>query len=215
MISVINLIKYIVLDVDRTLVDSFKVELLSFEEAMNNTLGYKLNKEQIKSFTTMPTRMFLKSLDLNDEDINKVMKEWGNTFSKYKTKCFSGIKEVIKKLHSDGYKFGLITSRTIDEYHELDEELMDVKEIFEVIVTSDIVKSPKPNLESMEYLCNKFNCSCKDIIYIGDSYIDKEFAKNSNCYFIPACYDNKELSNEENACFNPNELLEIINRING
>ena len=208
------MIKYIVLDVDRTLVDSFKPELLSFGEAMENVMGYKISSEQTKDFTTMPTRVFLKSLNLNEKDINNIMQEWEKTFSKYKTKCFDGIKETIKKLHNMGYIFGLITSRTMDEYHELDSELSDVSELFKSIVTSDKVNTPKPNRESMDYLCNELDCSNKEVLYIGDSILDKEFAKNSNCYFIPACYDNKELQEEENACFNPREIPLIVEKIN-
>lgn len=44
-----NLIKYIVLDVDRTLVDSFEPELLSFQEAMETVMGYRMNKDQEKN----------------------------------------------------------------------------------------------------------------------------------------------------------------------
>lgn len=207
------MIKYIVLDVDRTLVDSYKPELLSFQEAMENVLGYRMNDEQTKSFTTMPTSVFLKSLNLTDDQTIRIMKEWENTFPKYKTKCFEGIKEVIKELYEKGYIFGLITSRTIDEYHELDNELSDISNIFKVVVTSDKVNNPKPNIDSMNYLCKELNCSTDEVLYIGDSLLDKEFAENSKCLFIPACYDNKELSNEKNAIFNPKELLEIIEKI--
>ena len=66
----------------------------------------------------------------------------------------------------------------------------------------------------MDYLCKELNCESNEIVYIGDSNIDKMFSINSNCYFIGACYDNKELINEENACFNPKDILNIINKIN-
>ena len=172
------MIKYIILDVDRTLVDSFKQELLSFQEAIENVVGYKITDEQAQKFTVMPTLSFLKYLNLTDEQIKRVMKEWEITFSKYKTKCFDGIKDVIKELSKKGYIFGLITSRTLDEYHELDSELSDINDLFKVVVT-----------------------------------LDKLFAENSKCLFIPACYDNKELSNEVNACFNPKELTSIVEKI--
>ena len=206
------MIKYIVLDVDRTLVDSYKPELLSFQEAMENVLGYRMSDEQTKSFTTMPTSVFLKSLNIKDNQSIKIMKEWENTFPKYKTKCFEGIKEVIKELSEKGYIFGLITSRTLEEYHELDNELSDINNIFKVIVTSDKVNNPKPHIDSMNYLCKEFNCSSDEVLYIGDSLLDKIFAENSKCLFIPVCYDNKELSNEKNACFNSKELLETIEK---
>ena len=203
--EVICLIKYIILDVDRTLVDSYKPELLSFQEALKNVIGYKMTESQTKDFTTMPTKTFLNTLN--------IMKEWESTFSKCKVKCFDGIKDVIKSLHEKGYIIGLITSRTLDEYHELDDELSDISKLFKIIVTSDKIIKPKPDKQSMEYLCNELNCSSLEVVYIGDSYVDKEFALNSNCAFIPVCYDNKELINEENACFNPKNIPNTISRI--
>ena len=177
------MIKYIVLDVDRTLVDSSLPEFLSFCEAMENVVGYKIGEEQFKDFTIVPTKVFLKTLNIEEDKVNKIMEEWEVTFPKYKVKCFNGIKEVIKLLHEKGYILGLITSRTLDEYHELDNELEDINSLFKVIVTSDKVSKPKPDKESMDYLCNKLNCSNKEVLYIGDSYLDKEFAINSNCLF--------------------------------
>ena len=206
------MIKYIVFDIDRTIVDSFKPELLSFQEAMENTIGHRMTEKESQYFTIMPTSHFLKALNISEEEENNIMKEWEKTFSKYKTKCFEGIKEVIKSLHEDGYILGLITSRTLDEYHELDNELSDINELFKVVVTSDKINKPKPDKESMEYLCNKLNCSSEEVLYIGDSSVDKEFALNSKCSFIPACYDNKELINEENECSNPKELIDVIKK---
>ncbi len=204
------MIKYIILDVDRTLVDSYKPELFSFQEAMKNVIGYNMTESQSRDFTTMPTKTFLNTLNISEEEATKIMKEWESTFSKYKVKCFDGIKDVIRSLHEKGYIIGLITSRTLDEYHELDDELGDISELFKIIVTSDKISKPKPDKESMDYLCNELKCSSSEVLYIGDSYIDKEFALNSNCSFIPTCYDNKELINEENACFDPKDLLSII-----
>ncbi len=208
------MIKYIIFDVDRTLVDSYKPELLSFQEAMENVVGYKMTEKQTKDFTTLPTKVFLNTLGISEKEINRIMKEWEITFSKYKTKCFDGIKDVIKTLHEKEYVIGLITSRTLNEYHELDNELRDISDLFKIVVTSDKIIKPKPDNQSMKYLCNELKCSESEIVYIGDSNIDKEFALNSNCAFIPACYDNNELIDEENACFNPTDILSIIETIN-
>ena len=207
------MIKYIVFDVDRTLVDSFGPELESFQEAIENVMGFKINAEQARSFTIMPTSVFFKYLKLNDDQIQKILHEWDITYKKYKISCFSGIKETIYKLSQQGYILGLITSRTIDEYQELDEVLNDIKELFKIIVTSDKINNEKPNSESMDYLCNQLKCKSEEVLYIGDSLIDKKFATNSNCYFIPVCYDNKELIKEENACFDPKDIPDIIEKI--
>ena len=202
--------KHIVFDVDRTLVDSYKPEMLSLQEAIKIVTGKTISNEEFQKLTTLPTKEFFKYLELSNEKISLINKEWEKTFSKYKTTCFEGIKDVIKKLYLDGYTLGIITSRTLDEFHELDSELSDIKDYFKVIITSDKITNPKPHKDSMITLCNELNCYEEDIIYIGDSYIDKEFARNSFVEFIPACWENKELINEENACISTNDLLKII-----
>ena len=202
--------KCIIFDVDRTIVDSYMPEMLSLQEAIEKATGKTIDTNQMKKLTSLSTSAFFKSLNLNDEEIALVNKEWENTFAKYKTKCFPKIKEIIKELFNRGYIIAIITSRTMNEFHELDYELRDVLNYFKEIVTSDIVKNPKPNKESIDYLCNKLKLNSKDMIYIGDSNIDKTFSYNSDIGFIPACWENKELENEEKACSTPEMLITRI-----
>ena len=101
----------------------------------------------------------------------------------------------------------------MEEFHELDDELKDILNCFKVIVTSDVIEKPKPNKESIDYLCEKLKLDPKDIIYIGDSKIDKTFSYNCNISFIPACWENKELENEEMACNAPEMLIARIDLV--
>lgn len=203
--------KCIVFDVDRTIVDSYMSELLSLQEAIEKVIGRKINEEQMKKLTSLPTSDFFKFLNLSDEEILLVNKEWENTFLKYKTKCFPKIKDTIRELFKREYIIAIITSRTMEEFHELDDELKDIQNCFRLIVTSDIIEKPKPNRESIDYLCDQLQLNPEDIIYIGDSEIDKEFSQVCKVDFIPACWENKELENEKLAC-NTTEML--MTRIN-
>ena len=207
--------KCIVFDVDRTIVDSYMPELLSLQEAIENVTSRKISEEEMKNLTSLPTVNVFKNLHLSDKEINLINKEWEITFSKNKTKCFPEIKKIITDLYNSGYIICVITSRTAEEFHELDEELNSILKYFKLVVTSDIVKSPKPNKESMTYLCKLLELSKEDIIYIGDNEIDKEFAHNCNVSFIPACWENNELKQEENACFSIDCLINKINYYNG
>ena len=202
--------KVIVFDIDRTIVDSYSSELLSFQEAYFNVTGNKLSEDDINNFTTLPTSQFFDSLNLNNNTIDLINKEWSECFNSFNTVCFPNIKNIIRKLKKDGYIIGIITSRTLDEFHELDDELNEIMDCFTIIVTSDIIDKPKPNVDSMNYLINKIGCSVDDVIYIGDSLIDKTFSKNCKVKFIPACFDNTELKVEENACFKPEDILKYI-----
>lgn len=202
--------KYIVFDVDRTLVDSFLPELLSLQEAIKLATGRIINQDELEKLTILPTNIFFSRIGLSNDEIKLVNKEWGTLLNKYPTKCFTGLKEVIKELANNGYIIGVITSRTKEEFHELANELSDILDLFKIIVTSDLVKNHKPSNDSMIYLCNKLNCTSDEVIYIGDSLIDKEFANNSNSLFIPACWDNKELINEEIIALEPKDIINVI-----
>lgn len=206
--------RIIAFDIDRTLVDSFKPELESLKEAIDNSLNIKLTNNEIASAAYLTTEDFFKNLKLTKKQIDLIYQEWENTFSKYKISCFPNIISVIKELYKDNYNINIITSRTTNEYHELDEALKEIKDYFNIIVTSDLVSNPKPNKESMDYLCNKLKCNSKDVIYIGDSKADEKFAKNCGCHFIPAIWENKELKDSSNAVKTPKELLKEITKIN-
>ena len=205
--------KVILFDVDRTLVDSYKSEFYSLQEAIKLATGKKISEEEFTKITTLPTIKFFESMGFDDKQIDLINESWSITFKKYKTLCFDGIKEMISILYEKGYTLGIITSRTKEEFHELDEELKDINKFFKVVVTSDMITNHKPNRESIDYICNKLNCISKDIIHIGDSIVDKELANNSDCYFIPAVWDNKELIGSNDECYNPKELLKHIIRI--
>lgn len=202
--------KIIVFDADRTLVDSYKSDLLSFQEAIEKALNIKLSEEELDRLTTWPTKEFIKSLKLTDDEIKSIKNEWEKTFVKYKTICFPEMIKLIKEVSRRGYLIGIITSRNKDEFHELNKALEEIKDLLTIVVTSDLVESPKPSIDSMNYLCQKLNCKVHDVLYIGDSMVDLDFAKNCNCDFIPACWENKLLINEKKACLNPIDILNYL-----
>ena len=207
--------KNIVFDIDRTIVDSHDAEILSLQKAIEIVMGKKAFNEELNKLMTLPTKEFFNALQLTEREISLINQEWEKIFQEYQIHCFKGIKSLIRILYESDYTISIVTSRVMDEFHELDNELSDIMYCFQEIVTSDMVNSSKPDKESMEYLCNRLNCNPSDIIYIGDSKIDKDFASNAGCSFIPAVWENKELSEEEMACFSPLDLLESINLVNG
>ena len=206
--------KYIIFDIDRTIINSYESEMVSLKEVIKRVTGRDIAKEDLIKLTALPTTEFFKSINISDDEIPLIDKEWGNILNTYDTLCFPGVKDVIKELNNIGYTIGVVTSRTMGEFLELKDELSDVMGIFKAIVTSDKIVNPKPNKESMDYLCNELNCKCSDVIYIGDNNIDLMFSINSGVSFIPAVWENKELSNQKYACFDPKDIIEKINLIN-
>ena len=77
--------KAIVFDIDRTLIDSYEPELLSLKEAIEKVLKKKISDEEMSRLTTLPTKVFFKSLNITEKQLKEINKEWEITYSKYKT----------------------------------------------------------------------------------------------------------------------------------
>ena len=206
--------KCIAFDVDRTIIDSYMPELLSLQDAIELVTGKKLDEKKLEKMTTLTTDEFFLSLDFSNEEVMLIREKWHITYNNYEIKCFPKIKEIIRELFNRGYIIAIITSRTMKEVHELDDELREILGCFKVIVCSDIIKNPKPDREGMDYLCNQLQLRPEDIIYIGDRKIDSAFSKICNVDFIPACWENKELEKEEMACNKPEMMFLRIDEYN-
>lgn len=63
--------KVIVFDIDRTLIDSYEPELLSLKEAIEKVLKKKISDEEMSRLTTLPTKVFFKSLNITEKIYHK------------------------------------------------------------------------------------------------------------------------------------------------
>jgi phosphoglycolate phosphatase-like HAD superfamily hydrolase len=64
------------------------------------------------------------------------------------------------------------TTRAVLKYHRLEEQ-------FDLVVSAQDVKRPKPNPEAFWRILNHFGLKPREAIYIGDSQVDEEFAQNA------------------------------------
>lgn len=208
------MIKNIVFDLDRTIIDSYNCEIETLKNAIKYVTGRELNELESKQFTMLSTKEFYKLMKFDQEIIKEINKRWEEIFRIKPTKCFDEIKKVIKLLYEKGYFLAIVTSRTNEEVYDLGEELKDVIDCFSDIITCDQISYSKPSPESMNILYNKFNLVPNETVYIGDSEIDMIFSNNSGCNFIQAAWDSDIINDEIYYCKNPGDLLKKIGNLN-
>ncbi len=102
----------------------------------------------------------------------------------YKIHCndnsgpYEGIPEVLKKLKKNGYKLAIVSNKFMDATKELAD--LYFKDTIDVAIgeTKDIRKKPAPDtvIEAMKIL----GVTSDECIYVGDSDVDINTAKNSN-----------------------------------
>ncbi len=70
-------------------------------------------------------------------------------------------------------------------------ELYNLDTLFDEIVCALDVKMPKPNPEGIELILDRLGCNRNDAVYVGDSKVDEDTAKNASIPLI--AYKNRDL----------------------
>lgn len=182
--------KNIIFDVDRTLVDSYGPELSTLNEALYLAAGKRYSDEVMNQLTVLTTDEFFQSLDIHDQDtLKKVNHYWGELLKKQPVVMFPDIPEMLTFLSEQNKFLGIVTSRTYEELEEIS-DLMNILPIFSSVITSDLVKQPKPNPESILTILERFQLDPKETVYVGDSKVDMLAAKSAGVLFAYASWDN-------------------------
>lgn len=182
--------KNIIFDVDRTLVDSYGPELSTLNEALYLATGKRYSDEVMNQLTVLTTDEFFQSLDIHDQDtLKKVNHYWGELLKKQPVVMFTDIPEMLTFLSEQNTFLGIVTSRTYEELEEIS-DLMKILPIFSSVITSDLVKQPKPNPESILTILERFQLDPKETVYVGDSKVDMLAAKSAGVLFAYASWDN-------------------------
>lgn len=207
------MIKNYIFDVDRTLVDSYKPELETLKEALSIVMNKNYDNKIMNQLTILTTDEFFKTLgiDKTSDTMKQINHHWGRLLKEKTPKFFPGIKELLLALKDKGYFLGIATSRTKEELEELD-ELLEYINLFDIVITSDLIKEPKPNPESINIIIDKYNLNREETIYIGDSPSDQKASHNANVKFGFATWENKNKISEYDYKFNsPEEIYKVIN----
>ena len=121
---------------------------------------------------------------LSQNDNEKLFKKIHKIFSEYyqqhnmdMTRPYDGIAELLQKLKLKGIKIGVATNKD----HVFSEKLINTffGENVDIVCGSrdDIPKKPDPY--SVNYIIEKLNVEKNNVLYVGDSSVDMQVAKNA------------------------------------
>lgn len=163
-------IKYILFDLDGTLVDS----PIDFA-GMRRSLGIN-EKQDILGY--------LESIKDKDPDRYAegadIVYQYELEASK-KVNLFEGVLDFLDFLKSEQFKMGVVT-RNCREIAEI--QMKGITHFFEHILTRDDVQNPKPHPESFLFFNQKYNFTSDKTLFIGNHRHDYEFAQNNKLMYL-------------------------------
>lgn len=132
------------------------------------------------------------------------------------TRPFEGIEQLLKELKSEGWQLALISNKYDGATKELAKKFFD--KIFDGVYGSFDNIAAKPDKEIFDLVCKEMNIPKDNIIYIGDSEVDCEFARNCNMKFIGVdwgfrTYDQLKEAGASVIASTPSQLKELIYKI--
>ena len=213
------MINTIIFDLDGTLLNTL--------EGLKNSTNFALKKfncpeitlEQTRSFVGNGVRKLIERAIPNGEqnpDFEKCLNTFKEHYSKtmyQKTVAYDGIEDMLTELKKRGIKTGVVSNKFDTAVKELCKNYFDGLIIVAIGESPNVRKKPAPDsvLKAMKILGAK----PENTLYVGDSDVDIQTAKNSNLKSVGVTWGfrDRELLEEEGADFiinTPCELLELI-----
>ncbi len=177
-------IKAVFFDLDGVLVDTYKVWFQLFNKTLEH-FGYKpitlkVFAQNWGQSTEEDVRIFMPEIKL--KDVTKYFSIHFPGFMKY-MKVNPEAKIVLSKLKKMGFRIGCITNSHRD-ITRLEIKKAGLGNFFDVVITADDVKRPKPEPDMLLRACKRLKVRVNKVVFIGDTKTDLKTAKKAGCLFI-------------------------------
>lgn len=196
--------KLIMFDLDGTLIETAS----EIKDAVNDTLSHfqlqHVTQEQVNDWIGHGThRLLIKALaNIKNCEISEIeswneLKNISQVFNiHYQKRCgtssqlYPHVKTVLKHLVLNNIRIAVVTNKesiythTILKQHQLDE-------VFDVVISGDSLDTKKPNPAGIQYCLNKFQLQPNQALFVGDSSIDAQTARNAGVpvWLLPYGYN--------------------------
>lgn len=211
--------KAVIFDMDGTILNTL--------EDLKNATNYSLRQFGMPERSLEEVRMFVGNgirklveravpAGTPKEKIDQILDvflEYYEIHSADNTSPYPGILELVEKLKKSGIKTAVSTNKADVPAQELGREYFNG--IFDLIVGQQDGFKVKPAPDSVNKILSILDIQKKDAIYIGDSDVDVQTAKNSGLDFIGVSWGFRgreflEKNGAKNIVDNANEILDLV-----
>ncbi|MEW9124017.1 MAG: pyrophosphatase PpaX [Thermotaleaceae bacterium] len=171
-------LKYILFDLDGTLLDTNELIIQSFKHTYQEHLQKDVPREYILQSFGEPlyTTLEREFEDCAQEALDTYRSFQMARFETYIT-MHLGVKEALETLASKGYKLGVVTSRLNDSALK-GLRHFDLENYFDVIIGADDTEKHKPDPTPALMALEAMGGTAKEALLVGDSPFDIQCAQN-------------------------------------
>ena len=203
----------ILFDLDGTLLNTEPAILKSYRELFKK---YRTEEEftrdkQLAVLGPSLQTMFAQYFPEQDtEQLVKEYREHNRAAHADLVKPMDGAVELLESLKAQGYKLGIVSTK-VKEMVLLGLTLNHMDHYFDVIVGHDDVQNGKPDPEGILTACRLVNEGHDSVIYIGDSPMDIQAARNAGVFSVGYLFNlerREQLEKEK-----PNRIIDDLRQV--
>ena len=185
--------KAVIFDLDGTLLNTLD-DLADSVNFAHGECGFKLRSiDEVRRFIGNGVRVLMRRsvpLGVSDEEYEKAYKSFVAHYeknSRNKTAPYNGICEVLRKLKEKGYRLCIVSNKIDFAVKDLKDEFF--KDLIEVAIGDSEDTRNKPAPDMVYKALSHIGVSGEDAVYVGDTDVDLETAKNSgmDCISVSWC----------------------------
>ena len=182
--------KHIIFDIDGTLIDTEEAILQSLQDTVREVLHKNIERHELRFALGIPGSVALRKLGITDT--GRANDRWNEYMLKYKShiRPFDGIPQLLGYLKMSGYKLGIVTSKTRNEYVADFVAPFALADCFGTVICVEDAPRPKPFPDPLLEYLDVSMINADEAVYIGDTIYDSRCAQNAGLDFGLAAWGN-------------------------
>jgi pyrophosphatase PpaX len=207
--------KYVLFDLDGTLINTNRLILDSFKYTYKTCLGLDVSEHEILKCFGEPLKVTLKRYSEDKAEVLfKTYIDYNESRHNDTVTIFDGIPELLEELVKQGHTLALVTAKR-RKVALMGLELFDIKKYFDVFVALEDTELHKPNPAPVIKALELLGAQTSEAIMVGDSVFDIHCAHGADVKAAlvkwSAAQDFQEdASSADYVAHSTKELLDII-----
>ena len=169
---------HLVFDIDGTIIDSARINMLSLQETVRELRGEVMPLEDLYFSFGIPGIRAMEILGFSQPA--EALKVWIRNYTAYSERLgmplFPGMREILEQLRKRGASLGIITSKLREEYDDHFGK-QGLLELFPCVVTASDTPKGKPYPDPMLEYLKRSGAAPEEVLYFGDTAYDMDCAR--------------------------------------
>ncbi len=201
------MIKAVLFDFDGTLINTNDLIFESYRVAFKKVLNREISMDEILSLYGKPLYSSLEVYGSAREDLYNTYREFNAKHHDQMVNPFEGVYDGVKHIKDMGMLTGIVTSKRLHMV-ERGLNILNMSDMFDVIITPDDTQKTKPDPEPILKGCEKLDVLPENTVYVGDSVFDLEAGRRANTEICAVKYS--VTPHEKLLEFNPEYFVDTI-----